>query len=197
MIGETLCNEELVRRLPLPLAQLYRRAHNTVTGEARLNTAFCLWEATLKLLGSTAVITYADRQEHSPELSERLKNLARPTLGHWWEFVRLLVPALADAGDPGFCEVRDLLLGRSREDMPRAAALDAALREVLGWQTGSRITLRLSELFERLVQFRNREIGHGALGQRPSDSRNGWGPPSLLGVGELLDRLDVLAGRTS
>ena len=31
-----------------------------------------------------------------------LKNLARPAVGHWWEFVRRLVPVLADRGDAGF-----------------------------------------------------------------------------------------------
>ena len=60
-----------------------------------------------------------------------LKNLARPAVGHWWEFVRRLVPVLADSGDEGFSRVRDLVLGRARDDLPRAAGLDAALVEHL------------------------------------------------------------------
>jgi hypothetical protein len=46
----------LVHRLPLPLAQLYRRAHNAKTPLERHNAAFYLWEAALKLLGSVAVV---------------------------------------------------------------------------------------------------------------------------------------------
>jgi hypothetical protein len=39
----------------------------------------------------------ANRKDHDPETSERLKNLACPSIGHWWEFIRRLVPPLADA----------------------------------------------------------------------------------------------------
>ena len=49
-------NEPLARRLPLPLAQLYRRAHNAKTPLDRHLTAYYLWEAALKLLASAAVV---------------------------------------------------------------------------------------------------------------------------------------------
>src|SRR5262245_40088808 len=113
------CDEELVRRLPLPLAQLYRRAHNAKSALERHLTAFYLWEAALKLLASVAVVEYAERPDPDPQLAERLQSLARPSLGHWWEFARRLVPVLADQGDEPFQKVRDLVLGRSRDDMPR------------------------------------------------------------------------------
>jgi WD40 repeat protein/serine/threonine protein kinase len=188
-------NANLLARLPLPLAQLYRRAHNAQTAPERHLSAFYLWEAALKLLGCTAVAVYAARPKHDPSLVERLQNLARPALGHWWEFVRLLVPALADGGDPGFRAVRDLLLGRSRDDLPRVAGLDAALLEVLEGKTAARTTVRLTELFDRLVRYRNSEIGHGAVGQRPPAFHERMGRALLAGVPELLERLDVLAGR--
>src|SRR3954447_1026853 len=143
-------DEDLLRRLPTPLAQLYRRAHNAKTPLDRHNAAYCLWEAALKLLGSVAIVAHAERGAVAPELAERLQNLARPALGHWWEFVRLLVPPLAEAGDAGFRQVRELVLGHQRDDLPRAAGLDAALREALDGATGGRVTVRLSELFERM-----------------------------------------------
>src|SRR3954463_15955108 len=159
MTGEPTFDDDLARRLPLPLAQLYRRAHIAKTDLDRHNAAYCLWEATLKLLGSVAIVAYAERGEPAPELRERLQNLARPALGHWWEFVRLLVPLLADAGDEGFRAARELVLGRARDDLPRTAGLDAALREALDGASGARATVRLVELFDRLVRYRNREIG--------------------------------------
>src|SRR5438128_120995 len=105
------CDEDLLRRLPLPLARLYRHASNARSALERHQAAYFLWEASLKLLGATAVVVYAEGAAHSPQIAERLTNLARPALGHWWEFARLLVPLLADAGDPGFDAVRGLLLG--------------------------------------------------------------------------------------
>src|SRR4051794_328819 len=108
--SEPTFDDDLARRLPL--AQLYRRAHNAKTERDRHDTAYCLWEAALKLLGAAAVVACAERGEPAPEIAERLQNLARPALGHWWEFVRLLVPVLAESGDDGFRAARDLLLGR-------------------------------------------------------------------------------------
>jgi WD40 repeat protein/serine/threonine protein kinase len=188
-------DEQLVLRLPLPLAQLYRRAHNAKTPLERHHAAFYLWESALKLLASVAVIEYADLGDRDPGLVDMLKNLARPSLGHWWEFVRRLVPPLADAGCAGFQGVRDLVLGRARDDLPRAAGLDASLLEALEGKSGARSTVRLTELFDRLVQYRNREIGHGAAGQRPADFYERTSRVLLAAAGEVLGRLDVLAGR--
>jgi WD40 repeat protein/serine/threonine protein kinase len=188
-------DEDLARRLPLPLAQLYRRAHNAKTPLERHLTAFYLWEAALKLLGSAAIAEYAAAGELEPELSERLQNLARPSLGHWWEFVRRLLPVLADRGDAGFGQLRDWVLGKTRDDLPRAAGLDAVLREALDGQAGARATVRLTELFDRLVQYRNRELGHGAAGRRPAAFYERMGAALVAGVAEVLARLDVLAGR--
>lgn len=188
-------DEELVRRLPLPLAQLYRRAHNAKTPLERHQAGYFLWEAGLKLLGSIAVVEYAAQSHEDEELEERLHCLSRPALGHWWEFVRRLVPILADAGDEAFGAIRDLLLGRPRDDLPRAAGLDAALREVLDLGGGARSTVRLSELFDRLVHYRNRELGHGAPGQRPSSHYDRMGRSLLAGLSEVFAHLDVLAGR--
>jgi WD40 repeat protein/serine/threonine protein kinase len=188
-------DEDLVRRLPLPLAQLYRRAHNAKTPLERHLTAFYLWEAGLKLLAAVAVVEYAERTEHDPKLAERLQNLARPSLGHWWEFVRALLPVLADAGDSDLAKLRDQVLGRSRGDLPRAALLDVALREALDGGGGSRGSVRLTELFDRLVRYRNRELGHGASGQRQGDFYARLGETLLAGVAELLGRIDLLGGR--
>jgi len=187
-------DEELLRRLPLPLAQLYRHAHNAKTPQERHLAAFYLWEASLKLLGSIAVVGYAERKEQDPQLVGRLTNLARPAIGHWWEFVRLLVPILAEDGDEGFQAVRDLVLGRRRDNLPRLAGLDAALLGALEGSTDSRSAVRLTELFDRLVRYRNAEIGHGAVGLRSQDFYDKMGRALLAGLAELLAHLDILAG---
>jgi WD40 repeat protein/serine/threonine protein kinase len=187
-------DEEQFRRLPLPLAQLLRRAHNAKSAADRHGAAYFLWEAGLKLLAAAAVAEFARRPAPDPPLAEKLQNLARPSLGHWWELTRLLVPRLAE-GDAGFAAARDLLFGRARDDLPRAAGLDAALRGAADGRPGARSTVRLSELFDRLVAYRNREIGHGAPGQRPAAFYEDLGRALAAGVAELFGRLDVLAGR--
>src|SRR5438046_2117656 len=95
MGAETAIDEVLLSRLPLPLAQLYRRAHNDTTPKARHDNAGYLWEASLKLLAATAVVEYAALDDPDPTAFETLTKLARPSLGHWWEFTKLLVPVLA------------------------------------------------------------------------------------------------------
>jgi len=161
----------------------------------RHQNAYYLWEATLKLLGSVALIEYAALKDRDADLAARLKNLARPSLGHWWEFVRRLVPILADVGDKRFGTVRDLLLGKTRSDLPRAAGLDAILRNTLGLHGGPRTVVRLTELFDHLVRYRNMEFGHGAAGQRPSDFYDRLGRSLIAAMREILERLDPLAGR--
>jgi hypothetical protein len=159
-------DENLVARLPLPMAQLARRIPNAKTSFERQLAAYFLWESGLKLLAACAVVEYAERREHDEILADRLKNLARPSVGHWWEFVRRLLPVLADGDDEEFRKVRDLVLGRARDDMPRVAGLDAVLLENSIGRATARASVRLTELFDRMVGYRNREIGHGAAGQR-------------------------------
>jgi serine/threonine protein kinase len=195
MAHEHPLDETLLHRLPLPLAQLYRRAHNAKTPLERHLTAFSLFEAALKLLASVAVVAYARLGQADPELTECLHNLARPSLGHWWEFLRRLVPVLADAGDAPFGSVRELLLGRTRDDLPRAAGLDAALLEIKEGKKGARATVRLTDLFDRLVHYRAKVIAHAAPGQLKDDFNERMAGALLLGLAEVLVRLDVLAGR--
>jgi hypothetical protein len=175
-------DESLLPRLPQPLAQLGRRARNGKTPLERHLTAFYLGEASLKLLAAVAVASYARQERPLPELAERIQNLARPTLGHWWEFVRRLLPVLADAGDAGFVQLREMVLGRTRDDFPRTAGLDAALREALDGQGGGRATVRFTELFDRLVRYRNTVLAHAAPGQLKDDFHDRMAAALLTGL---------------
>src|SRR5262249_59154040 len=111
------------------------------------------------------------------------------------EVVRVQVPASSAAGVLAFASVRALVLGRGRDDLPRVAGLDAALIEALDGRPAARTTVRLTELFDRLVRYRNRETGHGAAGVKAVAFYERMGRALLAGVPQLLERLDVLAGR--
>jgi hypothetical protein len=61
-MSETInVDETLVQRLPLPLAKLVRRAQNAKTPLDRHQAAYYLWEASLKLLASVAVVEVPSR----------------------------------------------------------------------------------------------------------------------------------------
>lgn len=192
----TVFDEDLVRRLPLPLAQLYRRADSAVDPLKRHLAAFDLWEASLLLLASAAIVEYAEQANPDPQLVERLKNLARPHLGQWWELARMLVPALAMRGDERYGQLAEWLLGRTRDDLPRAAGLDSALLETLGKKKkGSQTSVRLQDLFDHLVTYRNKVIAHAAPGQLPDELNQRMSRALLVGLAQLLARVDLLAGR--
>jgi hypothetical protein len=194
MNNDLTCDEDLVRRLPLPLAQVYRRAHNAETSLVRHQVAYYLWEAALKLLGSVAVASYAECGTHHTHLAERLKKLARPSIGNWWEFVKDLVPVLAAAEEGTFVDLEKVLLKGKGIPLPEAARLDATLRGRTEGRGSSEI-VRLHELFGQLVTYRNKELGHGVSGAKTEKHYDRMGRQLLLALTELLDRVDVLAGR--
>ena len=55
--------------------------------------------------------------------------------------------------------------------------------------------MRLTELFDRVVQYRNKLLGHGAAGALKDDVHREMAGALLAGASEVLARLDVLAGR--
>jgi serine/threonine protein kinase len=184
-------SDDLVRRLPLPLAQLYRRAHAAPRPRERHLEGLYLWEAALRLLGSVALVRYAALSSRDRKVEEQLARLARPNAGLWWEAVRLLVPILAEHGDPYFARVRTLLFGDAAADMP---AVTAVLRELgEGRDTGGPAGA-LERFFVALVAYRNRELGHGVDWRGSFEQYARVGGLLLQAAAEVFPRLDVLAG---
>jgi serine/threonine protein kinase/tetratricopeptide (TPR) repeat protein len=198
MLAESSIDDALVKRLPLPLAQLYVSAHNAqwkAPKDCHL-VAFYLWEAALKTLAATAVAEYAARGESHPDVEKYLENLARPAVGHWWGFVKRLVPILAASGDESFGATERQLFQKGGTDLPAVCLLYAAIRnrhDKTERSAPSRV--RLDEFFDLMVWYRNHELGHGASGQAPDSHYRVMGQAMLAGVAELLGRLDPLAGR--
>src|SRR5437868_1503404 len=85
---------EYLLRLPLPLAQLYSRAHNAKDARGRHDNTFYLFEALVKLAAAPAVAAYLDEVEHGAPrvegLDRLLAQLALPSLGQWVGMVREL-----------------------------------------------------------------------------------------------------------
>ena len=161
---EAVLDPALLARLPMPLARLGRDAHNARNPQELHQSAYYLWEFGLKLLGSSAIATIAKRQPVDPAITKKLSFLSRPSLGHWHSIIRDL-PAILATDDSGFAAVHALLTGKARDDLPRCAGLDAALRNSLTGKGGSKTTVQVGDLFDRLVTYRNDTIGHGAVGR--------------------------------
>jgi serine/threonine protein kinase len=190
------CDEDLVRKLPLPLAQLLRRACNAKSALERHVTAYYLWEAALKLLGSVAVVEYAEHRRPNHALDERLTGLARPTVRRWWEMVQSLVPVLAEQGDSGFGRVRAVLFAGEHEELPAGTTLNRSLRETLDERRQPQLNgFRVRELFERVVRYRELELGPGAGGGRSNEFHERMAATLLAGFTEIVGCLDPLAGR--
>ena len=83
---------EYLVRLPLPMAQLYCRAHNAKDGLARHNNCFYLFEALIKLAGCPMVAAYVEQLKEGGEnveaLDRLLVQLSLPSLGQWVGILR-------------------------------------------------------------------------------------------------------------
>jgi len=187
-------DREILNRLPLPLAQLARRVMNAKTAGEKHQAAFSLWESSIKLLASLAVAEYSRRKECDEGIDRCLENLARPALGHWWEFVRRILPLLHGDGGGRFEAVSRIILGPRRYDCPRMAGLDSMLQEVLEGKKVVGTSVRVLLLLDRVVRYRNSEIGHGAPGLRPADHYDGIANAMFAGFLELTETVDLLAG---
>jgi tetratricopeptide (TPR) repeat protein len=202
--------DDLCRRLPLPLAQQLHDALNAGPyPEQQHSKAFYLWEAALRLAGCVALVDYLARGGPNLKLDGDLReHLKRPALGHWWGFLRGLLPVLAGAGDVGYQKLRDFILGPPCHS-PGAAKLHAALTQVLqakdddealrtALQEPSRgrgESVKVGSLFDLLVQYRNEVVGHSNFAGRPQWFHQLMAPLMLDGVAEVLSKWDVLVGR--
>ncbi|REJ73311.1 MAG: hypothetical protein DWQ29_19190 [Planctomycetota bacterium] len=153
--------------LPLPLAQLLRRVQNAKTPHERHQAAFYFWEASLKLMAAVAVSSLGQTANGQNGLEERLQVLRRPALGHWWELLRTVIASESEStGIPLLADLKVAFSSKRRTDLPRLAGLNQFLQEALQGRSSTAPVVNLNTLIDSVIQYRNREIGHGALGQK-------------------------------
>src|SRR4051812_29734446 len=85
---------EYLSHLPLPLAQLYSRAHNDKSARSRHDNAYFIFEALTRLAVAPAATEYlreaADGRARSAAVDQQLVHLARPSAGQWLGMLREL-----------------------------------------------------------------------------------------------------------
>lgn len=183
---------EYLLRLPLPLAQLYGRAHNAKSPRERHDNTFYLFEAATKLLAITAAAHYLEEvttggRPRVPALDRMLAQLALPSLGQWVGMLRELTKHVASRVDRDTHPWGELAqwLHAPRRDCPGLLQLYRRTKHGPdGAAAGDTQVSWLSGL-ESLVQYRNGVFGHGA-GRFDSFYSQEMGPLLFPAVNELL-----------
>ena len=158
----------LLDELPLPLAQLSRRALDGKSAVERHNCAYYLGEASLKLAAAARIRLYLERAlEPEGNVARRLVCLKLPSLGQWCELLRSTnneLGAMVDADEVA-------LARRARELGKRPDSWDAVVRLADGVVDAGVLNREIARravtggplgFFELLTAYRNEVIGHGA-----------------------------------
>ncbi len=178
-------------RLPLPLAQLYSRAHNAKSPRERHDNAFYLFEAAAKLLAITSAAWYLDEVTRInlarvPALDRMLAQLVLPSLGQWVGMLRELTRYFGERVDSdthpwGGISQR---LGVQRKDLPAILALYQRIKHGADGKQAGDQSCSLLGVLEALVQYRNGVFGHGA-GRFESFYAEEMGPLLFPAINEL------------
>jgi tetratricopeptide (TPR) repeat protein/serine/threonine protein kinase len=155
-------------RLPLPLAQLYSRAHNAKDARGRHDNCFYLCEALVKLPAAVAVSGYLDEARtgaaRAPALDRLLAHLALPSLGQWVMILRELARHFGHRPDAAAHPLGHLWaqLTTPRRDLPGLLALYRRIKNGPDGDPAGDTACPLLGVFDALVQYRNAVFGHGA-----------------------------------
>ncbi|MBL4845889.1 MAG: SUMF1/EgtB/PvdO family nonheme iron enzyme [Planctomycetes bacterium] len=174
--------------LPLPWGQTLRRAVNADSAEARHQAAYFFFESVLKLAAAAQVADYLGQDERDPKLAPLLGKLAHASAGHWLGVLRDLSAFLKDRSS-ALGGVNERATRRLR--LPQTKAFLRFAAELNG-QSEGRKTHSVLDLFDGLIAYRNREVGHGA--QRARSLYERAGPLLLDATLEALESLDPLDG---
>ncbi len=196
---DELFRREYLVRLPLPLAQLYSRAHNAKQARARHDYAFYLCEALIKLAATPLAATYLDEsargETRNDAIDERLPCLRLPSLGHWMGLLRDLAKHFGSRDDAELHPLGHLWnqLNVKRRDWDNVLALFQRIKNGPDGEPSNSKSCSALELFDALVQYRNTVFGHGSS-RVESFYEQEMGPLLLPAVTELLAEgvLDLL-----
>jgi hypothetical protein len=190
-------HQEYVVRLPLPLAQLYNRAHNDEDPRDRHDNAFYLCEALVKLMATPLMMAYLHEVQQGSqrvdEIDRLLVQLALPSLGQWVGMVRELARHFgtrAEAASHPLGHLWSQLTHRHR-GQPGLLALYQRIKNGPDGSPTDERTCTVLQVLEALVQYRNAVFGHWAGRFRVFYEQH-MGPLLLPAINEILAE-EVLA----
>ena len=186
-------NFRLLKQLPRPLAQLYKRAFTAPSPLYRHQAGLYFWEAATELLGIICLDELVRVGGDLSLIDQCFDQRLRPGVGHWRGWLRQVVPVLGSNSADPFGRIKAAFETADPQQLPAAADLFQELPATAGGNG----EFSVQALFDRLVEYRNKQIGHGALGQqREPDSHYDFMARRLReGLEEVFLLLDPLAGR--
>ncbi|MFC1849592.1 hypothetical protein ACFL27_05225 [candidate division CSSED10-310 bacterium] len=184
--------------LPLPIAQVLRRAINAKSAVDRHHLAFFAGEAMLKLAAAARVGTYLQHCfEAGSKLAQQLESLVLPSTGHWLGFLRDVSAHFSKQPGRGMVPLAELhpVLTKAHpewQQMDRFLATcveEGALKKEIASEARRKGVLGF---FTALVAYRNQVMGHGAQRQRSYYEQ--VAPLLLEAVMELFQDHSLLGG---
>ncbi len=195
----------LLGSIPMPLAQLGKRALNAPAGIERHNAAFYMLEATLKLAAAGRICLWikdglvdpSTRPADQARVAQSLQSLALPSLGHWFGYLRDVSDALdkAPSTNGRALAAPAKRIGQTPKEwkavpaFARASVEAGAVKPEIGKNGEKRGILGF---FEVLVGYRNEVIGHGA--QREQKFYSELGELLLEAAAEIFSVPELFAG---
>ncbi|MEM9416507.1 MAG: serine/threonine-protein kinase [Planctomycetota bacterium] len=184
---------EYLLRLPLPLAQLYSRAHNAKDNRSRHDNCYYIFESLIKLAACPLIGSYIDDlnrgRPHVESIDRTLSYLALPSLGQWVAMLRELARHYGNSpehkGHPLRNVWRKLNRKHTRAESPAIVGLYRRIKHGPDGKLSADSTCTLLDLFDKVVRYRNDVVGHG--GPRFEDFfDNEMGPLMFPAVNEVL-----------
>jgi serine/threonine protein kinase len=156
-------------RLPLPLAQLYSRAHNAKDTRTRHDNCFYIFESLIKLSACPLIGSYLDDlkrgKDHNESVDRALSHLALPSLGQWVGMLRELARHYGESdttrGHPLRPVWRQLTRKHSVGDSPGIVGLYRRIKHGPDGKLSADTKCNLLDLFDSIVRYRNDVVGHG------------------------------------
>lgn len=180
-------------RLPLPLAQLYSRAHNAKDNRSRHDNCYYIFESLIKLTACPLIGSYIDDlnrgHPHVEPVDRALGHLALPALGQWLGMLRELARHYGTSADTKGHPLRGVWRRLNRKhtkaDSPGIVALFQRIKHGPDGHLSADTTCTLLDLFDKIVRYRNDVVGHG--GPRfEAFFDNEMGPLMFPAVNEVL-----------
>lgn len=155
-------------RLPLPLAQLYKRAHNGKDPRSQHDNAYYFFEVLIKLMSCTLLTSYigdSQRGESQSQAVDReIANLRRASIGHWVAMLRVLARHFGQGAGAASHPLGHLWeqLNEKHRSISGLTRLYQRIKNRVDGSPANDRTCTITQLFDALPHYRTDTIGHAA-----------------------------------
>ena len=183
---------EILYQYPFPIAVTYLNADNAREAVGAHDQRIRLFEVTLKFLASIAIAQYLSDRLDDARVKQVLRGLVRPSLGQWNGFLREILSAYERANRIQDMFISEMFDAYNQKERNRPAMIRAynEVRNFVENRTDSGVTsLSVRQFFDKLIEYRNKTVGHGVTTRYHCERMNG---PLFDALEEMLGQLTFL-----